>query len=246
MLLHLVLAVLLRVPSPAVDGRLPDVIRNKHNPAVVTWMDESAALDADGRLREDVATEHPFLKRNMLANPNGRCEAFMVEPEMEHFQRDATLEDVATTSHTALSGTVVHVRRGFYNGFPGTLVGFQVTGRLGLRSGANPLRADRGSVRYTFIGSAELLTPDGAICSATARKVTIPKPGDAIMLFAYVPPVDAAELIIPVDTSRHLVIERSGTRIFTPANLADDLRELTIPEAMRRVAKVAERQRSEP
>jgi hypothetical protein len=245
-LAHLLVVVMLYVTAAAGDGRLPSVIRHKHNPAFIAWTDESAAFDADGRLREDIAAAHPFLKRNMLVNPNGRCEAFMIEPPMEHFLPDMTLADVATSSLTALSGNVVHVSRGFHNGFPGTLVGFRVTDRLALRSAGTPLQAERGSIRYTFIGAAELLTPDGAICSTTARPVTLPKPGDAILIFAYVPPVDEAELIIPVDASRHLVVERSGSRIFTPANLADDLRTLTISQAMRHVAEVAERPRSEP
>ncbi|HEY0160611.1 MAG TPA: hypothetical protein VGF28_25210 [Thermoanaerobaculia bacterium] len=181
----------------------------------------------------------------MLHNANGRCEAFMIEPEMEHFLSDTTLEDVATFSLIALSGNVVHVARGFFHGFPGTVVGFRVTDKLAVRSGGESVRVERGDLRYTFIAAAEIVTPEGAICSKTPRPVTIPRPGDAILMFAYVPPSDAAELIVPVDTSRHLVIERSGKRIFTPANLADDLRELTIPEAMLRAAEVAERPRSE-
>ena len=41
-------------------------------------------------------------------------------------------------------------------------------------------------------------------------------------------PIDAAERIIPVDGSRHLVVERGGNRIFTPANVADDLRRHSV------------------
>ena len=248
MLMARMLAVVLLYVAVAAagDDRLPSVIRHKHNPSVVAWVDESAAFDANGRLREDIAAAYPFLKRNMLANPNGRCEAFRIEPEMEHFLDDSTLEDVATYSVAAVSGNVVNVSRGFFNGFPGTVVGFRVTNRLGLRSAAHPVHVERGSIRYTFIGAAEFLTPDGGICSTIERPVTIPKPGDAILIFAYVPPVDEAELIIPVDASRHLVVERSGSRVFTPANLADDLRALTISQAMVRVAKLAERPRSEP
>jgi hypothetical protein len=182
----------------------------------------------------------------MLDNPNGRCEAFMIEPEMGHFLSDTSLVDVATFGLVAVSGNVVSVSRGFFNGWPGTAVGFRVTDRLGLRSVADSLQVKRGDIRYTFVAAAELLTPDGAICSTTHGPVTIPRPGDAVLMFAYVPPIDAAELIIPVDTSRHLVIERNAKRIFTPANLADDLRGLTIAEAMRHVARVAEPLRREP
>jgi peptide subunit release factor 1 (eRF1) len=52
--------------------------------------------------------------------------------------------------------------------------------------------------------------------------------------------IDAEELIIPVDSDRHLVIERGRNRVFTPANLESGLRDLTIPDAMRRVAEVAD------
>jgi hypothetical protein len=243
---HLLIALLLSVPASAGDHPLPEVIRHKHNPAVLAWVSESAAFDADGRLREDLAEANPILKRIMLHNPNGRCQAFMLEAPREHFLRDSSLEDVATWSIVALSGTVVSVSRGFFNEFPGTLVGFRVTERLGLRSVADPVEVERGSIRYTFIAAAEFLTPDGAICSRPQRPVTIPRPGDAILIFAYVLPIDAEEQIIPVDSAQHLIVERSGKRIFTPTNLSDDLRELSIPEAMRRAADIAKRPRSDP
>jgi hypothetical protein len=241
---HLLVAMLLHVPVSAGDHRLPEVIRHKHNPAVLAWVSESAAFDAEGRLREDLAASSRILERNLRNNSNGRCEEFIVAPEVQHFLPDTTLSDVATSSLVALSGSVVHVSRGFFNDFPGTLIGFRVTDRLGLRSGGNTVKVDRGDVRYTFIAAAEILRPNGAICSTTARTVTIPKPGDAILLFAYFAPIDTGDLIVPVDASRHLVIERNGNRIFTPANLADDLRGLAIVDVMRRVAEVAERPRS--
>jgi hypothetical protein len=243
---HLLIALLLSVPVSAGDHRLPEVIRHKHNPAVLAWVSESAAFDADSRLREDLAAANPSLEMNMQRNANGRCKEFIVGSELHHFLPATTLSDVATSSLVALSGTVVHVSRGFFNDFPGTLIGFRVTDRLGLRSGGSTVQVDRGSIRYTFIGAAEILRPNGAICSTTGSTVMIPKPGDAILMFAYFSPIDATELIIPVDASRHLVIERNGNRVFTPANLADDLHGLTVADAMRRVAEIGERPRSKP
>jgi hypothetical protein len=242
----LLVMVLLHLPASAADDRLPEIIRHRYNPAVLAWVSESAAFDANGRLRKELAAASPMLESNMRRNTNGRCEAFMLEAEMEHFLPDETVEDVATSSLIALSGDVVHVSRGFFHDFPGTVVGFRVTGRLGLRAGGGMVRVEVGDIRYTFIAAAQLLRPDGAICSSPPRPVTIPDPGDSILMFAYALPIDAEELIIPVDSDRHLVIERGGNRIFTPVNLESGLRDLTIPDVMRRVADIADEARSEP
>jgi hypothetical protein len=244
-LTQLLLVLLLQVPASAGDGRLPTVLRHKYNPDFIAWIDESVAFDSEGRLRADLAADPIFATRTMQANQNGRCDAYVIEPEMEHFQPEASLEDAATSSLMAISGVVVQVSRGFFHGFPGTVIGFRVTDTLDIRPRGNPVVAERGSIRYTFIGAAEFFTPDGAICSRTRYPVTIPKPGDAVLMFSYAPANDAEDLILAVDASRHLVIERSGKRIFTPENLAESLSDVTIPEAMHRVAKIKERARSE-
>ena len=81
------------------------------------------------------------------------------------------MEHVATHSLVALSGNVVQVSRGFFNGFPGTVVGFRVSDKLGLRSAENPLQIKSGDLRYTFIAAAQFLTPDGSP-DATALRAT--------------------------------------------------------------------------
>jgi hypothetical protein len=181
----------------------------------------------------------------MRRNSNGRCEAFMFRSDMHYSLPATTLRDVATSSLIALSGDVVHVSRGFFHDFPGTVVGFRVTGRLGLRAGGGSVQVEVGDIRYTFIAAAQFLKPGGAICSRAPGPVTIPEQGDAILLFAWFAPIDAAELIIPVESDKHLVVERGGKRIFTPAGLESGLRDLSIPDALRRVAEIADEARSE-
>jgi len=226
--------------------RAPKILRNKHNSSVITWIERSASFDENGRLRSEVAILDPGLTRNLEANADGVCTQFMVEPPLEHFMPSNSLEELTSSAAVAIAGTVVSVSEGFLTGFPGTLVGFRVTDAFGLGSASTRAAiADVGSVRYTFIGSAQIVTPHGAICSTTGRAVTIPRQGDSILIFSFFNPIDEAEAIIAVESTRHLVIERGAARLFTPANLIDDLRGLTIAEAMASVRKRTARSGSE-
>jgi hypothetical protein len=177
----------------------------------------------------------------MEMNDKGTCTSWLVQPEMEIFESTKSLSDVAARAQAALSGEVVSVTRGFYRGFPGALVGFTVSDSVSVRAdpGSTPAR---GNTRYTFIGSAEILTPDGAICSKTSNPVPVPELGDTILLLSYVLPTDEQGLLYPIDSERHLVIERADERIFIAKGLRQDVLGVNVGEAMRRLRSLSNRE----
>lgn len=241
----LLLIGILAVPSAFASDGVPRLLRFKHNPDIASWLDESAAFDSTGRLREDLWFS-TAVRENAKRNASGTCTYFVEESPLETFADSSSLRKIAENAHAVLSGDVVSTSRGFFHGIPGTLVGFRVTDTVALSVDAHAAPVDTGSLRFTFIPKAEIPTPHGVICSRTSPAVTLPEPGDTILISSYLPPPDEEGLIFPIDSPRHLVVERKGQRVFTPKGLGDDLSETAIREAIHHIREIggrAQRQR---
>lgn len=230
----LLLIVALAAPNAAGEEGPPTFLRSRYDANVVSWVDETVAFDKAGRLRDDFWVSSA-VRPNMKMNADGACTYFMLEPAQETFDSSATLAEIAASACSVMSGEVVSVSRGFFQGFPGTLIGFRVTNNVTSRADERASTTLRGTIRYTFIGKTELVTPDGAICSTTGLPVTVPQRGDTILITSYLPPSDEGGLIFPIHSQRHLVVERDRKRVFAPAPLRDELGSMTIDQAIDRV-----------
>lgn len=155
----LLLAFVVEVTSIAgTPAHPPKLLKNKHLPDVLTWVDKAEAFNGEGQLRTELAAWQGPIMQNARANSDGTCKVFMVEPPLEVFHERSSLTDAARSAKIALSGTVVSTSEGFLNGFPGTLIGFRITGAAIPNNSRNAAykNLNTGNTRYTFVGEAAI------------------------------------------------------------------------------------------
>jgi hypothetical protein len=241
---HSVLLLLLLCASVVPADKAPKILRHRDVPSSIVWVEESVAFDSAGRLKAAFLNES--LRSNLRDNASGTCSSFMHDSPFELFEPRDTLEEVATSSRAVFSGQVVSTARGLSHGFPGTLIGFRVTESFRPRTEGKPVPGEPGTILYSFIAGTEFVTPDGAICASRPDSVVVPERGDTILVFTYLQPIDEANLIIPLESERHLIVRRGEKRIFTPAALVHDVGDLSVSAAMSRVKRVTDAKRNRP
>jgi len=227
-----VIAPLLLAASPA---GIPKALRYRFSPAFA-WVPETEAFDSAGHLRDVLfGASVDALKANLAANRDGVCRNFMTQPPGDAKYLDTSIAGIAANARSMISGAVVSSGRGFYNALPGTLVAIDVAKELPPRQ----RRSAAPRIAYVFIPSAAIVTAHGALCSRSLTGVPVPRVGDRVVAFAFAAPTDEAGAIVPLNSDRHLIIERNGRRLYTPRDLQHDVDGTNVEQIAARVERQA-------
>lgn len=205
---------ILRAHTPTDHPSLPGIAAARDRAAAPVWVSSELAFDRLGNPRPDyfTKTQQQIISGNQSSNSSGTCTAFLASPS-ELFQSMSSMEALVRNSQTIVTGDVIALHAGFFNGFPGTLYAIQVRDRL--KSFGHSTSSPR---MFLFYPETTIQTPRGNICARVFGDVPAPSVGDRVLVFDYTLALDREQLILDPDGRRQLVIERKG-QLHTPAAL---------------------------
>jgi hypothetical protein len=210
------------------------------------WVIETVAVDASGALSETVLREHDRQRLASAVNRRRRTETTSTEPAASDTQCETyigralhqpgtkgSIGELAHYAHTIFSGRIEAGAQGFFYGQPGTLFAIEIT-----EAAKGKVRA--GDVVYLFYPSARITTAGGVICAKPIGDATVPRVGDFVVAFPFLPPDRTDVQVFSLEPSEQLIVFRDGNA-FVPAKLTRELsRSSTTP------ASVLQRVRESP
>lgn len=234
----------------AVAADLPETIALK-GAKQPFWISASAATDEHGSIRwsafdtanrhlieaemkrmEARAAERHVTQKTTATEP---CPEITLQTGGGH-GLDRSWNDLRANSRAVYVGTITAARQGFLWGIVSTLYELRVEKTIRVTPGY-----PAGESLYFGYPAADFTLGGTRFCNAGPRHSVAPAVGDRVLLFAFDPAVDPAELFVPTKAS-HLFFAHDGALV-VPAQAAGDS-TLPSPLSFEALERAAEEQRT--
>jgi hypothetical protein len=148
-------------------------------------------------------------KPNIATIPSSQCTSDILSSELRGGGHpSATLRDLAAYSKSILRGTVLTVEPGFASGTPASLLGLQISGVIKGSETKSPV--------YIAYPVAHFAIGPFSFCNA--EKGFEPRPGDEILLFDYIGPIDRDQVLY-APRLEQIFFQNQDKQLFLPAHL---------------------------